>query len=111
MDNKSLVSEFYRQFFNCHDLTAPLRMVREDYIQHNPGVGQGRQALIDAFSEKFQTDPSFHLEIQMMIAENDMVAVYLKNTAPDGRTRARVVDIYRIEGGMLAEHWDVIQRV
>ena len=46
-----------------------------------------------------------------MIAEGDMVAVYLKNTGPDGRTKARVVDIYRIEGGMLAEHWDVLQPV
>lgn len=111
MEQKQLIAAFYQQFFNEHDLTAPLRMVREDYIQHNPGVGQGRQALIDAFAEKFKHDPDFHLDIEMMIAEGDMVAVYLKNTDASGRTKARVVDIYRLEDHMLAEHWDVLQPV
>lgn len=111
MEQKQLIAAFYQQFFNEHDLTAPLRMVREDYIQHNPGVGQGRQALIDAFAEKFKHNPDFHLDIQMMIAEGDLVAVYLKNTDADGHTKARVVDIYRLEDHMLAEHWDVLQPV
>lgn len=111
MEQKQLITAFYQQFFNEHDLTAPLRMVREDYIQHNPGVGQGRQALIDAFAEKFKHNPDFHLEIQMIIAEGDMVAVYLKNTDVNGRTKARVVDVYRLEDHMLAEHWDVLQPV
>ena len=45
----------------------------------------------------------------MMIAEKDMVAVYLKNVDPEGNTKCRVVDIYRLEDGKLAEHWDVLQ--
>ena len=31
-----------------------------------------------------------------------------KNVDPEGKTKARVVDIYRLEDGMLAEHWDVL---
>ena len=38
-----------------------------------------------------------------------MAAVYLKNIDRDGNTNCRVVDIYRFEDGMLAEHWDVLQ--
>lgn len=107
--NKEVIRRFYQEFFNNHVVESADKYVREDYIQHNPGVGQGREELKSAFAEKFIEHPEFALSIQMLIAEKDMVAVYLKNIAPDGSTRCRVVDIYRLEDGMLAEHWDVLQ--
>ncbi len=111
MDNKEIIRAFYQEFFNDHDIESARKYVREDYIQHNPGVGQGRDALMKGFSEKFKVEPTFHLEIKMLIAEDDKVAVYLKNVDPEGNTKARVVDIYRLEDGMLAEHWDVLMPV
>ena len=67
MTNKEVVAAMYKEFFNDHDINAALKYVREDYIQHNPGVGQGRQALMDGFAKKFEVDPTFHLVIKMMI--------------------------------------------
>ena len=109
MTNKEIIENFYREFFNEHNIESALKYVREDYIQHNPGVLQGRQGIMDGFMEKFKTEPTFKLEIQMTISEGDMIAVYLKNVGPEGNTKARVVDIYRIQDGKLAEHWDVLQ--
>ncbi len=109
MTNKELIQAFYKEFFNDHVVESADKYVAENYKQHNPGVGQGREALKSAFADKFVTDPTFKLDIQMLIAEEDMVAVYLKNVDPEGNTRCRVVDIYRIENGKLAEHWDVLQ--
>lgn len=83
--------------------------VKENYIQHNSGVEQGREALKKAFADKFRMDPDFHLHIVRIIEEDDMAAVYLKNVDANGQTKCRVVDIYRLENGKLAEHWDVIQ--
>ncbi len=108
MTNKEVIKAFYREFFNEHDINSAVKYVREDYIQHNPGVGQGRQALMDTFADKFIEHPEFCLNIKFMIEENDMVAVYLKNVDVSGNTRCRVVDIYRLENGKLAEHWDVL---
>ncbi|MDD3402500.1 MAG: ester cyclase [Hespellia sp.] len=107
--NKEVIRKFYQEFFNDHVIESADKYVREDYIQHNPGVDQGRESLKSAFADKFIGDPDFRLDIKMMIAEKDMVAVYLKNVAPDGTTKCRVVDIYRLKDGMLAEHWDVLQ--
>ena len=109
--NKEIIKNFYEEFFNKHDIASATKYVREDYIQHNPGVGQGRQALMDAFAEKFKEHPEFCLNIKFMIEEDDMVAVYLKNVDEAGNTRCRVVDIYRLVDGKLAEHWDVLQPV
>lgn len=111
MSNKMLVRNFYEQFFNQHKIEAADLYVREDYIQHNPGVPQGREGLKEAFATKFKDNPTFQLEIKMLIEEDDMIVVYLKNVDPEGNTRARVVDIYRVEDGKLAEHWDVLHMV
>ena len=108
---RTLIQNFYKEFFNIHDVESAKKYVREDYIQHNPGLGQGRQALMTAFAEKFREHPEFRLEIKWMIVEGDMAAVYLKNVGEDGNTRCRVVDLYRVKDGMLAEHWDVLQEV
>ncbi len=107
--NKEVIRKFYQEFFNDHIVGSADKYVREDYIQHNPGVDQGRESLKSAFADKFVSDPDFRLDIKMLIAEKDMVAVYLKNVDPQGNTKCRVVDIYRLEDGMLAEHWDVLQ--
>ena len=111
MTNKEVVRAFYQEFFNDHVIESAEKYVREDYVQHNPGVGQGRQALMDAFRQKFIDEPTFKLQIKMLIGEEDMVAVYLKNVDPEGNTKARVVDIYRLQDGKLAEHWDVLMKV
>lgn len=44
----------------------------------------------------------------MIIDDGECVAVYARNVGTDGKTRCRVVDIYRVEKGKLAEHWDVL---
>lgn len=111
MTNKEIVKNFYTEFFNQHIIEAADKYICEDYIQHNPGVSQGREGLKVGFTKKFEIDPTFKLEIKMIIEEEDMVVVYLKNVDLDGNTKCRVVDIYRIEDGLLAEHWDVLQPV
>ena len=111
MTNKEVIAGFYQEFFNDHIIDSADKYVREDYIQHNPGVEQGREGLKNAFRDKFATDPTFHLVIKMMIEEDNMVAVLLKNVDPEGNTRARVVDIYRLVDGKLAEHWDVLMHM
>lgn len=108
---KQFIADFYREFFNEHDVKSAEKYVAEDYIQHNPGVKQGRAALMEAFAKRFVIDPEFHVEIHRIILEDDFVAVYLKNVNAEGKTRVRVVDIYHIENGKLAEHWDVLQQV
>ena len=86
MTNTEVVLAMYEEFFNGHDVNVALKYVKEDYIQHNPGPGQGRANLMSAFGEKFRTNPDFHLNIQFTIAEDDKVAVYLKAVDPQGNT-------------------------
>ena len=47
-------------------------------------------------------------EMGMVIAEGDLVAVHGRITGM-GPTPMIAIDIYRVEDGKIAEHWDVIQ--
>lgn len=43
--NKALVLEAMTSLFQRHDASAVDRLYAPDYIQHNPGIPQGRDAL------------------------------------------------------------------
>ncbi|MEL1264490.1 nuclear transport factor 2 family protein [Pseudoxanthomonas putridarboris] len=103
--NKALVLEAMTSLFQRHDASVVERLYAADYIQHNPGIPQGRdalQALVAAMSQDVYYEPG------LMVAEGDLVAIH-------GRIRGWsdvpqvVVDLFRIEDGKLAEHWDVLQ--
>lgn len=81
------------------------RFVAEDYIQHNPNFPNGRDVLMG-----FATNPppGFRYQIGMVIAEDNLVAVHAR-VEGFGPTPMILVDILRVEDGLVVEHWDVIQ--
>lgn len=103
--NKKLVIEAMTSLFQRRDVSAVERFYAPDYVQHNPAIAQGREALralVAQLSEEVYYEPG------MIIAEGDFVAIH-------GRIRGWaevpqvVVDLFRVENGKLAEHWDVLQ--
>ncbi len=103
--NKALVLEAMTSLFQRHDASAVERLYTPNYIQHNPDIPQGRDALA-ALVAGLSKD--VHYEPGLMVAEGDLVAIH-------GRIRGWadvpqvVIDVFRVEGGKLAEHWDVLQ--
>ena len=84
-------------------------VLREDFIEHSPGNPSGR----DAWIEYLKTSPiaSAQLDLKRVIADDVYVVVhYHLIDAPDSPGFA-VVDIWRFEDGLVAEHWDVVQPV
>jgi len=103
--NKALVLDAMTSLFQRHDAAAVERLYASDYTQHNPNIPQGRdalQALVAGLSRDVYYEPG------LIVAEDDLVAIH-------GRIRGWteepqvVVDIFRVEDGKLAEHWDVLQ--
>jgi predicted SnoaL-like aldol condensation-catalyzing enzyme len=108
--NKALVLAFYQQLFGDKDVAAIERYVSEGYIQHNPGVPTGRAAIQQLFSKVFAGAPKTKVDIRRVAADGDLVWLHVRAPGPDGRLSA-VVDIFRVEGERIVEHWDVIQPV
>lgn len=103
--NKALVLAAMTALFQRRDASAVERLYATNYLQHNPNIPQGRDALktiVSELSEEVWYEPG------MMVAEGDLVAIHgrISGWAPEPQV---VGDIFRIEGGKLAEHWDVLQ--
>ncbi|MEG1875642.1 MAG: ester cyclase [Angelakisella sp.] len=111
MAKADIIQSFYKEVFNEHNAQAAEKYIVKNYIQHNPGLGQGRKCFIEAFAEKFRQVPSFRLDIVRIIEQGDMVAVHLHAIGEPGISEAAVVDFYRFEGEMIAEHWDVLMPI
>jgi predicted SnoaL-like aldol condensation-catalyzing enzyme len=91
--------------FQRHDTSAVERLYAPNYIQHNPHIPQGRDALQAIVANLSQ---AVHYEPGLMVAEGEFVAIHGRIRGwPD--TPQVVVDLFRVEGGKLAEHWDAMQ--
>jgi predicted SnoaL-like aldol condensation-catalyzing enzyme len=109
--NKTVVRNFYTTVLIGRNVDAAPRFVRPDYIQHNPQVPTGLKGFMDTFRDRFaQKLPSdYKRELLNVIGDNDMVVVYVRQTwtSKDGQHhQALGFDMFRVQQGMIAEHWD-----
>jgi predicted SnoaL-like aldol condensation-catalyzing enzyme len=103
--NKDLVVRAVTELFSDKDLTAIDRYWADSYLQRNPGLASTSAALKEALKD-MPADMTY--EIGMVIAEGDLVAIHGRYTGW-GPTPLIAVDIYRVEKGKIADHWDVGQ--
>lgn len=94
--------------FNAHSVAKLDEFMRDDYMQHNATVADGKDGFI-AFTDFF-----FTLEPEMKIYktfanEDGEVLVFFKCTCNANGQVNKVCDIYRLQDGKLAEHWDVVE--
>ncbi|HEX4249554.1 MAG TPA: nuclear transport factor 2 family protein [Pseudonocardia sp.] len=104
--NKAIVREAFDTLFNKRDYAGAEKFWSPEYIQHSAHIAPGRDGLFELV-KTLPSDASHELELIM--AEGDMVMVRGR-FAGTGRPAAWIaVDIVRMEHGLLKEHWDVLQ--
>ncbi|MDC0598855.1 nuclear transport factor 2 family protein [Gammaproteobacteria bacterium] len=109
--NKKMVYEFWRLVFNTRDMTLAPNYMQEDYIQHNPNVNTGRAPFIAFFGSLPKQEVQDTIpDLAHIMAEGDFVTLAFRREMPrPGSTDTYTTtwfDMFRIEDGKLAEHWD-----
>jgi predicted SnoaL-like aldol condensation-catalyzing enzyme len=117
--NKELIETFCNTVFVKHNLSTLDQLMRDDYIQHNPDVPQGKIGFREFFEATFKAIPDFRYTLKQIIADGDLVWIYCTTSGthtggewlgvpPTGnKLNFDVVDMFRIQDGLIAEHWDV----
>jgi predicted SnoaL-like aldol condensation-catalyzing enzyme len=109
--NKKLVYDFTRIILAGRRLEQVKDFLTEGYIQHNPNVPTGLKGFLDFFSKLGGPRPipdkvSGLVAIQ---AEGDIVTFSFVNEGQDAHGNKYTTtwfDMFRIENGKIAEHWD-----
>lgn len=121
--HKALIRRFYDEVLNQRRVELIDHLAVADFIENDPLPGQreGREGLRDRV-EMLTGALAPHFTIEDMIAEGDRVVVRWRNAGTHvadflgipatGRSfDIAGVDILRIEAGLLAEHWHVVDQL
>ncbi len=104
--NKALVLEAFDTLFNKRDYAKAATFWSPHYIQHSAHIAAGRDGLFDLIKS---APTSLKYEHGVIVADGDYVIVHGRFSG-NGRPRNWIAaDVVRIENGVLAEHWDVLQ--
>ncbi|MCI4663238.1 MAG: nuclear transport factor 2 family protein [Neomegalonema sp.] len=101
--NKALVRDFIQTCLIDRQISRMAEYVSaEHFHQHNPTLGDG----LSAFQEMYAAPdcPLSYQECFLMVCEGNFVATL--NRARSGGQDLCLVDLYRVEGGKIVEHWD-----
>ena len=117
--NKALVREVTEKFLGRRDPSAVDRYFSPKYIQHNPQAAPGPEGVKAFFAQLFQALPDLRIEVDHLYAEGDRVFSFMRwhgthrgplfGFPPSNKEIViRTAEIFRIENGLMAEHWDVV---
>lgn len=109
--NKENAIAFYKMSYDGNPAKAVELYVGEEYIQHNPMVGDGPQPFIDYFNRMFSKYPIKSIEFVRSVAEGDLVALHTHQIWPDN-DQYITMDFFRFDkNGKIVEHWDAMQQI
>ncbi|MCX7676918.1 MAG: nuclear transport factor 2 family protein [Alteraurantiacibacter sp.] len=109
--NLALVMDMFAHVLGPMDSGAVDRFISPDYIQHNQAAEPGREGLKRFLDTIRQATPEAVHDVKRAFVDGDHVIVHYHVRRWPGDTGWAVIDIFRIENGMIAEHWDVMQDV
>ncbi len=110
--NKRLVYDMYRIVLQAGLADRAGEFIADGYVQHNPNAGQGLAGVQDYIRKTRPERPiaeRLELPLIQLIAEGDYVMTSFVRPEKDaeGETYYSTwFDLYRIEDGKIAEHWD-----
>jgi predicted ester cyclase len=107
---------------NAHDTESFVTIFTEGYIQHSGRSPSGLAAQITNFQRIIDTWPDIQMHIDDRIIDANKIAARVTFTATHSRTVQGIaptgrkigfatIDIWRVECGKLAEHWDLFDTV
>jgi predicted SnoaL-like aldol condensation-catalyzing enzyme len=108
--NKALVKEFAEVFINDQYDQLSEYVDDDNYIQHNPTAPDKLSGLVNALKELSKQDGGMKFTKNHMILGEGNFILAVSEGYLDGE-HVSFYDLWRVENGKIAEHWDVIEPI
>jgi len=109
--HRRLVMEVYEKVLKPLDANRVDEFFRPDYIQHNPMARTGAEGLKAFLVWARSISPSAEHHVKRVFVDGNFVIAHVHVVVRPGELGSAVIDIFRIEDGLIAEHWDVAQQL
>jgi predicted SnoaL-like aldol condensation-catalyzing enzyme len=109
--NLDLVLRMYREVLIAMDASRVDQYIAPDYVQHSSLAPPGRDALKEFLRKIRKESPDASTDIKRVFADGDYVICHVHVKRFPGDPGLAVVDIFRVAGNFIAEHWDVLMEV
>jgi steroid delta-isomerase-like uncharacterized protein len=122
-ENKAVARRYYDAVLNRGDVDSLNQLAAADYVEHDPvpGQGTGGEGLKDRVTI-LRSAFGQHFNVEDVVAEGDKVVVRWTSSGkhegefmgipPTGKSFTIAgIDIHRLEGGKMAEHWHVVDQL
>ncbi len=110
-ENKEIVNSFVKDVLmgqNPDKLTSYFN--GDHYIQHNPYIADGLSGLGKALEEWAKQGITMQYDkVHLVVAEGNFVLTVSEGTL--GGTHTSFYDLFRVENGKIAEHWDILETI
>ena len=109
--NRAAFLDFVRLYYGERKVREAFdRYVAEDYQQHNPHIADGREAAV-AWLLKMTTGSTVRMDIRRITVDGDYAVVHLHASQGPADPGHVIMNLFRLQDGIIQEHWDVTQAV
>lgn len=109
--NRAAFLDFVRLYYAERKVREAFeRYVAVDYQQHNPHIADGREAAV-AWLLKMTTGSTVRMEIRRITVDGDYAVVHLHASQGPEDPGHVIMNLFRLQDGIIQEHWDVTQAV
>jgi predicted SnoaL-like aldol condensation-catalyzing enzyme len=111
-ENKSIVQRALAGLIETGDVDTLAAFLSDGFVHHRPGSTTSTKAeWLAAVRAALGPIAGMQVEILHLLADGDHVVVHTRRWLPDAGPEIVVVDVLRIDGGLIAEVWEIIEPV
>ncbi|MGW4170571.1 nuclear transport factor 2 family protein [Streptomyces chartreusis] len=111
-DSKSMIQRALAELLATGSVEALQPLLSDGFVHHRPDSTSSTKAeWLAAVQAALGPLADMRVEVHHLLAEGDHVVLHSRRRLPDGGPEIVVVDIWRIDGGLVAECWEIIEPV
>ena len=108
---KTLVIDFFDDFVMKLKFDLQDKYIGSTYRQHNPNIADGPEGLKEFALQYREVYPNGKVDIKKTFVDGNHVIIHSHVFLEPDTLGFAAVDIFRLEGSKVVEHWDVLQAI
>jgi len=109
--NLDFCTRMYREMLFRFDASLIDEFLADDYIQHSTAATGGKEGLRAFFQDRAHHFPDVRFAIKASFVDGDFTIFHIHTVRHPGDPGMSIIDYFRMEGGKVAEHWEVVQEI